>query len=34
MPIAHHFGNLQFPTVIRDEVCDGFVIGGGIKSVL
>ena len=34
LPIAHHFGNLLFPTVIRDEVCDGFVIGGGIKSVL
>lgn len=34
LPIAHHFGNPLFPTVIRDEVCDGFVIGGGIKSVL
>ncbi len=34
LPIAHHFGNLLFPTAIRDEVCDGFVIGGGIKSVL
>ena len=34
LPIAHHFGSLLFPTVIRDEVCDGFVIGGGIKSVL
>jgi len=33
-PIAHHFGNPPFPTVIRDEVCDGFVIGGGIKKVL
>ena len=34
LPIAHHFGNPPFPTVIRDEVCDGFVIGGGIKRVL
>lgn len=33
-PIAHHFGNPPFPTVVRDEVCDGFVIGGGIGSVL
>ncbi|RLT35737.1 MAG: enolase [Chloroflexi bacterium] len=33
-PIAHHFGNPPFRTVIRDEVCDGFVIGGGIKRVL
>ncbi len=33
-PIAQHFGNPPFPTVVRDEVCDGFVIGGGISSVL
>ena len=33
-PIAHHFGSPPFPTVVRDEVCDGFVIGGGISSVL
>ena len=33
-PIAHHFGNPPFPTVVRDEVCDGFVIGGGIGTVL
>ncbi len=33
-PIAHHFGEPPFPTVVRDEVCDGFVIGGGIGSVL
>jgi len=33
-PLAHHFGNPPFPTVVRDEVCDGFVIGGGLGSVL
>ena len=33
-PLAHHFGNPPFPTVVRDEVCDGFVIGGGIADVL
>ncbi len=32
LPIAHHFGNLLFPTVIRDEVCDGFVIGGALRA--
>jgi hypothetical protein len=33
-PIALHFGVPPFPTVVRDEACDGFVIGGGIASVL
>ena len=33
-PIAHHFGSPPFPTAARDEVCDGFVIGGGITNVL
>jgi len=33
-PIAHHFGSPPFPTAVRDEVCDGFVIGGGVGSVL
>ena len=33
-PIALHFGDPPFPTVIRDEVCDGFVVGGGVASVL
>ena len=33
-PLAHHFGSPPFRTVVRDEVCDGFVIGGGITSVL
>jgi L-alanine-DL-glutamate epimerase-like enolase superfamily enzyme len=33
-PIALHFGDPPFPVAIRDEVCDGFVIGGGIASVL
>jgi L-alanine-DL-glutamate epimerase-like enolase superfamily enzyme len=33
-PIAHHFGDPLFPVAVRDEVCDGFVIGGGVKNVL
>ena len=33
-PLAFHFGNPPFTTVVRDEVCDGFVIGGGLGSVL
>ncbi|OPZ80014.1 MAG: Mandelate racemase [Actinobacteria bacterium ADurb.Bin444] len=33
-PIALHFGDPPFPTVAREEACDGFVIGGGVASVL
>lgn len=33
-PLALHFGDPPFPTVIRDEVCDGFVVGGGAASIL
>jgi hypothetical protein len=33
-PIALHFGEPPFPTAVREEVCDGFVIGGGVASVL
>lgn len=33
-PIALHFGDPPFPVVARDEVCDGFVVGGGISSIL
>jgi L-alanine-DL-glutamate epimerase-like enolase superfamily enzyme len=33
-PIALHFGNPPFPTVVRHEVCNGFVIGGGVNRVL
>jgi L-alanine-DL-glutamate epimerase-like enolase superfamily enzyme len=33
-PIALHFGDPPFPTVVRDEVCDGFVVGGGVASIL
>ena len=33
-PIALHFGAPLFPDAVRGEVCDGFVIGGGISSVL
>jgi L-alanine-DL-glutamate epimerase-like enolase superfamily enzyme len=33
-PIALHFGEPPFPTTVRDEVCDGFVIGGGVSRIL
>ena len=33
-PIALHFGDPPFPIVVRDEVCDGFVVGGGVASIL
>lgn len=34
VPIAMHFGRPDPVTVIRKEVCDGFVIGGGAKRVM
>lgn len=33
-PIALHFGVPPFPTAVRESVCDGFVIGGGVANVL
>jgi hypothetical protein len=33
-PLALHFGEPPFPTVARDEVCDGFVVAGGVGSIL
>jgi L-alanine-DL-glutamate epimerase-like enolase superfamily enzyme len=33
-PIALHFGDPPFQTAVWEEACDGFVIGGGIASVL
>jgi len=33
-PIALHFGDPPYPVTVRDEVCDGFVIGGGVSQVL
>jgi L-alanine-DL-glutamate epimerase-like enolase superfamily enzyme len=33
-PIALHFGSPPFHTAVREAVCDGFVIGGGISAVL
>jgi len=32
-PIAMHYGSPSIQTVIREEVCDGFVIGGGASNV-
>ena len=32
-PIAMHYGNPPIQTVIREEVCDGFVIGGGAERM-
>ncbi|MDX1934893.1 MAG: mandelate racemase/muconate lactonizing enzyme family protein [Capsulimonadales bacterium] len=33
-PIALHFGHPPFPTCVRAEMCDGFVVSGGVSSVL
>ena len=33
-PIAVHFGDPPFPTAVSGEVCDGFVVGGGVASVI
>jgi len=33
-PLALHFGEPPFPTVVRDGVCDGFVVSGGVASIL
>jgi L-alanine-DL-glutamate epimerase-like enolase superfamily enzyme len=33
-PLAMHFGHPPFPTCVRAEMCDGFVVGGGVASVL
>jgi L-alanine-DL-glutamate epimerase-like enolase superfamily enzyme len=33
-PIALHLGNPPFPTVVREEACDGFVVGGGVSRIL
>ena len=29
-----HFGAVPFPTVVREEACDGFVVSGGVASIL
>ena len=33
-PIAIHFGSPPFPTAVREAVCDGFVVGGSVATVL
>ncbi len=33
-PIALHFGVPPFPTAVREAVCDGFVISGGVATIL
>ncbi len=33
-PIALHFGSPPFHTAVREAVCDGFVIGGGVSATL
>ena len=32
--IALHFGDPPFPVAARGEICDGFVVGGGVSRVL
>jgi len=33
-PIAMHFGSPPFLTAVKEEVCDGFVVGGGADSIV
>ena len=33
-PLAMHFGSPPYITAVREEVCDGFVIGGGKSAVV
>ncbi len=33
-PIAMHFGSPPFLTAVQEEVCDGFVVGGGAASLV
>lgn len=33
-PIAMHFGSPPFLTAVKEEVCDGFVVGGGAASIV
>ena len=33
-PVAMHFGSPPFTTAVREEVCDGFVIGGGKSNTV
>jgi L-alanine-DL-glutamate epimerase-like enolase superfamily enzyme len=33
-PLAIHFGAPPFATAVRAEMCDGFVVGGGVAGVL
>ena len=34
IPIAMHYGNPPIMTALREEVCDGFVVGGGAKRTI
>lgn len=34
IPIAMHYGTPPIMTALREEVCDGFVVGGGASRVL
>lgn len=33
-PIAHHYGSVPARTAMAEGYCDGFVIGGGVSSVV
>ena len=34
LPIAMHFGVPPYPTAVAEQVCDGFVVGGGAATVV
>jgi L-alanine-DL-glutamate epimerase-like enolase superfamily enzyme len=33
-PLAIHLGNPAFSTTVRESMCDGFVVAGGVASIL
>src|SRR5205085_1293147 len=33
-PISMHFGSPPFLTAVKEELCDGFVVGGGADSIV
>lgn len=34
LPIAMHYGSPRFQTAVSEDLCDGFVVGGGASAVL
>ena len=34
VPIAHHYGNPPIEVQLREDLCDGFVVGGGASEIM